>query len=152
MNNPITWFKLARALLRHDRTAFYALRTVRAPIAGEVLQVKYRAGEYYQPGGAGEALVVMGDTRTLRVRMDVDERDTGALGLGLAAVVRAPAFPGQDFRGQVAEIGRRMGRKNVRTDDPVERNDTKILEVVLSLDAPRGLLVGQRVVGFIARQ
>ena len=56
-----------------------------------------------------------------------------------------------DYRGRVEEIGRRMGRKNVRTDDPVERNDTKILEVVLTLEAPRGLLVGQRVVGFIAR-
>jgi HlyD family secretion protein len=36
--------------------------------------------------------------------------------------------------GKVVEVARRMGRKNVRTDDPTERIDTKILEVVLELD------------------
>ncbi|HEX4473944.1 MAG TPA: hypothetical protein VH142_02635 [Polyangiaceae bacterium] len=43
-----------------------------------------------------------------------------------------------------------MGRKNVRTDDPVERNDTKILEVVVALDPTERLVVGQRVMGYIA--
>jgi HlyD family secretion protein len=43
-----------------------------------------------------------------------------------------------------------MGRKNVRTDDPAERNDTKILEVVIAVDAPAGLVVGQRVVCYLA--
>ena len=50
------------------------------------------------------------------------------------------------------EIGRRMGRKNVRTDDPVERNDTKILEVLVELAPPpadRPLFVGQRVIAFL---
>ena len=42
-----------------------------------------------------------------------------------------------------------MGRKNVRTDDPAERNDTKILEVVLALDAAEGLIVGQRVTCYL---
>jgi hypothetical protein len=37
----------------------------------------------------------------------------------------------------------------VRTDDPTERNDTKILEVLVTLDAPRGLIVGQRVTCFV---
>ena len=47
--------------------------------------------------------------------------------------------------GRVDEIGRRLGRKNARTDDPVQRLDTKILEVRITLDAPGGLLPGQRV-------
>jgi hypothetical protein len=42
-----------------------------------------------------------------------------------------------------------MGRKNVRTDDPTELNDTKILEVVVALDAFDGLVVGQRVTALI---
>lgn len=122
--------------------------TVRAPIDGEVLQVKYRAGEYYQPGG--DPLLVLGDTRTLRVRMDVDERDVAKVAVGDAATLRVSALPGQTFTGTVVELGRRMGRKNVRTDDPAERNDTKILEVVITVDAPAGLVVGQRVVCFVA--
>jgi hypothetical protein len=53
-----------------------------------------------------------------------------------------------------------MGRKNLRTDDPAERNDTKILEVVVALEGTNaasdkpsggldGLIVGQRVTALI---
>ncbi|MBL9026487.1 MAG: efflux RND transporter periplasmic adaptor subunit [Myxococcales bacterium] len=124
-------------------------RLVRAPIDGEVLSVKVRAGEQYQPGSDG--LVILGDTSKLRVRIDVDERDVAAVQTGADVIVRVASHPGVDFTGKVAEIGRRMGRKNVRADDPVERNDTKILEVVCDLEKSGGLYVGQRVVGFVAR-
>jgi hypothetical protein len=40
------------------------------------------------------------------------------LQLGAARLVRANAFPGMDFTGKMVEISRRMGRKNLRTDDP----------------------------------
>jgi HlyD family secretion protein len=140
--------QLAAAEARRDQAQAALDRlVVRAPIAGEVLQVLYRAGEYYQPGVS--PLAVIGDTRGLRARMDVDERDVGAVAVGAAVVVRANGFPGVDFAGKVVEIGRRMGRKNVRTDDPTERNDTKILEVVIALDAPAGLIVGQRVTCYV---
>jgi len=49
----------------------------------------------------------------------------------------------------VVEVGKRMGRKNIRTDDPVERIDTKILEVVVQLNQRDGLVPGLRVVGYI---
>ena len=42
-------------------------------------------------------------------------------------------------------------RKNVRTDDPVERIDTKILEVEIELAQTEGLRPGLRVTGYIAR-
>jgi len=121
--------------------------TVRAPIAGEVLQLKYRAGEYVSP--SGDPLAVMGDTRTLRVRVDVDERDVGRLALGARAFITAEAFPNRRFSGTVVEVGRRMGRKNVRTDDPTERIDTKIIEAVVELDSASGLIPGLRVTGYI---
>ena len=47
--------RLAQAKATLDR------RQIRAPYAGEVLQVKARAGEYYTPG-ASEAPVILGDT------------------------------------------------------------------------------------------
>ncbi|MCA3013683.1 MAG: HlyD family efflux transporter periplasmic adaptor subunit, partial [Myxococcaceae bacterium] len=121
---------------------------VRAPIDGEVLQVKVREGELYAFGNA-EPLVVMGDTRTLRVRMDVDERDIARVRMGARAFVTADAFGAARFSGSVVEVGRRFGRKNVRTDDPTERNDTKILEVVLQLDTRGELVPGQRVSCFV---
>lgn len=121
---------------------------VKAPLDGEVLQVKIRAGELYSFQGS-EPLVVMGDTSALRVRMDVDERDIARVSLGASAYVVADAFGDQRFKGKVVEIARRFGRKNVRTDDPVEKNDTKILEVVIELDDAKRLVPGQRVTSFV---
>jgi multidrug resistance efflux pump len=138
---------LAAAARRDQAQAQLDRLTVRAPIAGQILQLKFRAGEYYTPGG--DALVVMGDTRILRVRMDVDERDVARVALGDKAFATLPAFPGRRFPGTVVEVGKHMGRKNVRTDDPTERIDTKILEVVFQLDDAHELVPGLRVVGYI---
>lgn len=139
---------LGAAARRDEATAQLERLTIRAPAAGEILQLKFRAGEYYQPGG--DPLAVMGDTRVLRVRMDVDERDIARVQLGATAFATSAAFGERRFAGRVVEIGKRMGRKNVRTDDPIERIDTKILEVVFQLDGTADALVpGLRVTGYI---
>lgn len=141
--------KLVTAEARRDQAAaIHDRMAVRSPVAGEVLQVKYRAGEYYQP--TGEPLVLVGETASLRVRVDIDERDIGKIAVGSAVIVRASAFPGVDHAGRIVAVGRRMGRKNVRVDDPTERNDTKVLEVLVALDTPRALLVGLRVTCYVA--
>jgi HlyD family secretion protein len=57
--------------------------------------------------------------------------------------------PPRSAWGKVVEVGRRFGRKNVRTDDPVERNDTKILEVVIELEGHELLVPGQRVMSYV---
>ena len=77
------------------------------------------------------------------------DEDIGRLRAGAAAYATAPAFPGERFPGKVVEIGRRMGRKNVRTDDPAARIDTKILEVVFELEAKASLVPGLRVLGWV---
>jgi ABC exporter DevB family membrane fusion protein len=141
--------KVQAAIARRDQAqATYERTRVRAPITGRILQVKFRAGEFFNPNGS-DPLVVMGDTRSLRVRMDVDERDIGRIKAGQAAFAQLSAFPGKRFAGHVVEVGRRMGRKNIRTDDPTERIDTKILEVVVALEPAEGLVPGLRVTSFI---
>lgn len=122
--------------------------SIKAPITGEILWIKFRGGEFYNTQGA-YPLLVMGDTSRLRVRMDVDERDVGKLKVGAPAYATLNAFPGQKFPGKVAEIGRRMGRKNIRTDDPAERIDTKILEVVVDLEQKDQLVPGLRVLVYV---
>jgi HlyD family secretion protein len=42
-----------------------------------------------------------------------------------------------------------MGRKILRTDEPTERIDTKILETVVELETFDGLLPGVRVMGYV---
>jgi HlyD family secretion protein len=141
--------RVVAAQARRDQAqAMLDRLTIRAPITGEVLRVKYRDGEYYNPNGT-EPLLILGDTTKLRVRMDVDERDVGRLKTAAGGLAMADAFPGRKFPGKVVEISRRMGRKNIRTDDPVERIDTKILEVVIELDDNQSLVPGQRVVAYV---
>jgi multidrug resistance efflux pump len=141
--------RVAAAEARRDQAKATLERlTIRAPISGEILALKLRVGEYYTPGGA-DPLLVMGDTSKLRVRMDVDERDIAKVKLGAKAFVTLPAYLGRHVPGKVVDIGKRMGRKNVRTDDPTERIDTKILEVVIELEDKEGLVPGLRVVGYV---
>lgn len=140
--------KVVAAAARRDQAQAQLERlTIAAPIAGEILQIKVRAGEYFTPGG--DPLAVLGDTSKLRVRMDVDERDVERIRLGAPAFATLNALPDKKVAGRVVEIGKRMGRKNVRTDDPTERIDTKILEVVIELDDKSGLVPGLRVVSYV---
>jgi multidrug resistance efflux pump len=118
-----------------------------APFAGDILRVKGRMGEFHNPGSNDQPIVIMGDLSHLRIRLDVDERDSGRIKMTLPGYITASAFPGERFSGKVVEIARRMGRRTVRVDDPVDRVDVKILEVVFALDDKPGLIPGQRVEG-----
>lgn len=133
-----------------EKQAQAAARRVTAPAGGRVLQIKYRPGEYIMPG-TGDPLLLLGDLSRLHVRADIDERDIARVQPGMPAFVTAAAFGDQRFPGRVLEIGQRIGRKNIRTDDPKERIDTKILEVLLELDAGAPLKPGQRVTAFVGR-
>lgn len=145
-------FQAARVLAAEARVAqakaALGRLAIRAPIDGEILQVKVREGELYSVQGQ-EPLLILGDTSKLRVRMEVDERDVARVRTGAEAYVMADAFGDRRFPGRVVELGRRFGRKNIRTDDPVEKNDTKILEVLIELGANELLIPGQRVMSFI---
>jgi HlyD family secretion protein len=122
-------------------------RTLRAPRPGVILQTKLRVGEHYSP--EREPLMILGDTSELVARVDIDERDVEKVALGARAFVTVPARPGQRLEGVITELGRRMGRKNVRSDDPVERIDSKVLEIVVALESAEGLVPGLRVVGYV---
>lgn len=145
--------EVARTALRQAEAALetararLARRTVRAPAAGTVLQVVIRAGERAEP--AGPPLAVLGDLSRVRARLDVDERDVARVQVGQRGYVLAAGAEQARVPGVVEEVGCRMGRKNQRTDEPTERIDTKILEVVLALDHAGALVQGQRVTGYL---
>ena len=61
----------------------------------------------------------------------------------------ADAFGDRRFAGRIVRVGQMLGRKNVRTDEPTERVDTKILETLVELDDGRELPLGLRVQAFI---
>lgn len=121
---------------------------IRSPIDGVVLRRKLKAGESVS-GNGDTPIVTLGDISRLRVRADVDERDVARLTIGQPAYVTASAYGDQKFTGKVVRIGEILGRKNVRTDEPTERVDTKILETLIELDPGQTLPIGLRVDTFI---
>jgi HlyD family secretion protein len=139
--------ELARARVAEAR-AVYEKTFVRAPSAGVVLRKRLKAGESYSDQ-QDTPVVILGDLARLRVRMDVDENDIARLRLGQRAYVTADAFPGQKFRGTVVEIGQILGPKNVRTEQPGEFVDRKILETLIELEPGAALRPGLRVDAFI---
>ena len=141
---------LARATLA-EAQALLDQTTVRAPIDGVILRTHRRAGEAVSLDSPAPAIVTMADPRTLRVRVEVDERDVAGLAAGRDAWVTADAYGTRRFTGRVVRVGRMLGRKQVRTGEPAERVDTKVLEVLVELAAGTDLPIGLRVDGFIAR-
>jgi HlyD family secretion protein len=81
--------------------------------------------------------------------VDVDETDVSKVRAGQKAYVTADAFGKQKFWGRVVRVGQQLGPKNVRTDEPTEKVDTKILETLVELDPDVRLPDGLRVDAFI---
>jgi HlyD family secretion protein len=138
---------LARAALDEAR-AVLEKTFVRAPIDGVVLRKHHRAGETVSTQFESP-VVTIADRSRLRVRVDVDEADVARLREGQAAYVTADAFGNRRFTGRVVRVGQVLGRKNVRTDEPTERVDTKVLETLIELADGHELPLGLRVQGFI---
>jgi HlyD family secretion protein len=140
--------RLARARMA-EAAALYDKTLVRAPIDGVVLRRHRRAGESVSTQ-FDSPIVTIADDRVRRVRVDVDEADIGRLAVGQPAYVTADAFGDRRFAGRVVRVGQLLGRKNVRTDEPTERVDTKVLEALVELDDGRERPFGLRVQAFIS--
>jgi len=140
---------LARADLEEAR-ARYEKTFVRSPIDGVVLRKHHRTGESVTISSTlPDPIVTLGDTRVVRVRVDVDEDDVARIRVGDRAYVTADAFGNRKFWGHVVRVGEEMGPKNLRTDEPTERADKKILETLIQLDEGHELPIGLRMDSFI---
>jgi ABC exporter DevB family membrane fusion protein len=141
--------RLAAALAERDRArALFEKSQIRSPIDGIVLKRDLREGETVV-ALSPLPLARVGDTRQLHVRADIDELDINRVRVGQVAEIRSEAFPGQHFAGKVIHVSRRMGRRNLSSGDPAEKQDAKILEALVLLDGQSALPVGLRVDVFI---
>ncbi|WP_051271464.1 HlyD family secretion protein [Fundidesulfovibrio putealis] len=121
---------------------------VRSPIDGVLLRKHRRAGEMVSTN-FDTPVVTVGDVSTLRVRADVDEKDVARIEVGQRAYAMADAYGDKRFNGKVIRIARMLGRKNIRTDDPAERLDTKVLETLIEFEPGTSIPVGMRMDVFI---
>jgi len=136
--------QLAEAEARYQKTF------ICSPIDGSVLRKHHRSGESVSNSSTvPDPILTIGDRKRLRVRVDVDETDVNKVVVGQTAYVTADAFGKQKFWGHVVRVGQQLGPKNVRTDEPTEKVDTKILETLVELDPGSQLPDGLRVDAFI---
>jgi multidrug resistance efflux pump len=142
---------IAQAAAQIEQTRVELERSiVRAPIDGEVLQVNVRLGEFV---GAppSQALVLLGDSHKLHVRVDVDEHDVPRFKQGTSAWASLRGNPAAKYPLQFMRVEPFVVPKKSLTGDNTERVDTRVLQVIYAIDMkdkPR-VYVGQQMDVFI---
>ena len=76
--------------------------TVSAPLSGYVTRVNKSIGEQVQPG---EAILEISNLDTVWVEAPIFERDLSRLAGNVSATFTTPAYPDQEFKGLVLDIG-----------------------------------------------
>jgi multidrug resistance efflux pump len=133
----------ARSLVEQAKTEISRLE-VRSPIAGEVLQVNVRPGEYVGTP-PGQALVVLGNMQALRVRIDIDESDIADYHAGMPARAFMRGSKKTEIPLHFVRIEPFVIPKRSLTRRPGEQVDTRVLQVIYEIDDLRSLVyVGQQ--------
>ncbi len=139
----------ARAAVNFTETDLDRL-TVRAPISGEVLQVKVRKGEFAPTGVMQTPLMMLGSVNPLHIRVDVDEAEAYRVRAGASAY----AMVRGDSRVRVplsfVRFEPYVVPKKSLTGDSTERVDTRVLQVIYSFErGDRPIYVGEQMDVFI---
>jgi RND family efflux transporter MFP subunit len=124
--------------------------TIRAPIDGEVLQVKIHPGEFAVAGATATPLVLLGRLRPLHLRVDVDEHEAWRVRPEAKATASVRGNP--DLKAPLAFVRFEpfVVPKKSLTGDSTERVDTRVLQVIYRLeDDSLPLFVGQQMDVFI---
>jgi HlyD family secretion protein len=125
--------------------------TMRAPAAGEILQVNVRAGEYAQVGTLAKPLIMMGDTTRLNIRVDVDENEGWKVRDGAPAQAAERGNSDQRVALEFVRFEPYVVPKKSLTGDSAERVDTRVLQVIYRFKETKvPFRVGQQMDVFIS--
>jgi multidrug resistance efflux pump len=136
--------ELARQQIEQTKTDLDRL-LVRAPRDGTVLQVNVRVGEYVGVPPS-QALVLLGDTRKeVHVRVDIDEHDIPRFKKNAPAQASLRGTPQIKYPLTFLRVEPYVIPKKSLTGDNTERVDTRVLQVIYSLDVTdKPIFVGQQ--------
>jgi multidrug resistance efflux pump len=123
---------------------------VTAPVDGEVLQVKIRAGEFAVAGATANPMILLGRAKPLYLRVDVDEHEAWRVRpeANAIAAVRGNAELKTPLR--FVRFEPFVLPKKSLTGDSTERVDTRVLQVIYKVEREDlRLFVGQQMDVFI---
>lgn len=142
-------YSLAKAQVKKIETDI-AIRTIRAPAKGEVLQMHTRLGEYVEAGKNVEPILIFGFDDGLHVRVDIDETDIGRFEPGATAVAYERGNPAWKMPLQFEYTERYVIPKTSLTGGSTERTDMRVLQVIYSFkENSQTVYVGQQLDVFI---
>jgi HlyD family secretion protein len=134
---------VATAQAAYDSAAYaLELTKVRAPADGQIVR------RYANPGSGASTLQVSNmfdlvpDTRHI-VRAEIVESDVPHVFAGQEVEISPEADPSKMYIGKVLRRSDEFGARKLQSDDPTERTDERVVEVVVSADNTP-MLVGQR--------
>lgn len=136
--------QVATAVARKNEAQYnLELTVIRAPMNGRI------ARRYANPGAGASTLNVSNmfdlepDTQRI-VRAEIVEADIPNVANGQEVEIQPEGDPDKVYIGKVLRRAAVFGARKLASDDPSQRSDERVVEVVVSADgAP--LLVGQRV-------
>jgi multidrug efflux pump subunit AcrA (membrane-fusion protein) len=102
-------------------------RTIRAPVTGSILQLKTRLGEFAQGGVLATPLMLLGDTKFLHLRVDIDENDAWRVRPGASALAFIRGNPDLNAPLQFERFEPYVIPKVSLTGQNTERTDTRVL-------------------------
>jgi len=106
--------------------------TVTAPVAGEVLQVNIRPGEFAQSGVLAQPLILLGDLDKLHVRVDIDENDAWRFHPSSPAMAFVRGNPKLKTNLTFEYVEPYVVPKRSLTGESSERVDTRVMQVLYS--------------------
>jgi len=120
------------------------IHTVRALVAGEILQQKMHPGEFVE-GSSSTPLLILGGNNRLNLRVDVDEHDAWSIQAGTEATAFVQGHPELSIPLKFEYTEPYMIPKRSLTGRSTERTDTRVLQVIYSFD-PSGapVYIGQQ--------
>lgn len=118
-------------------------RQVVAPLDGQIIQRQARPGNGVSTLNVTPLFLFVPDVPRI-VRAELEEQYLPVVISDQRTEVVLEADASKMWSGQVIRIGKVVGQRTP-SEDPAERQDNRVVEVVISLDA-KDLLIGQRVI------
>lgn len=119
-------------------------RRIRAPLDGRIVRRSAKPGDGASTFNVTELFLLAPETDRI-VRAELDEQFVSSVRAGQRTRILLDYDGKHAFEGTVSRLGEVFGARKLASDDPNERQDTRVIEMVVSVNNGQALRIGQRV-------